>query len=154
MIIAIVPDHMVVVRPLPERNPGFSVCKAFQCGDQKRDPVIERFLCRGIVFGDRNNHVDVIGHDHIFVDSDIGIEMRKGLDLFLNDPAIAGMDDGRRFKDSTPLYRAKQRQFVFCADSNKIGTVLAVAEIRKPVWFSVGKLHKICPFLRFHIGLE
>ena len=91
VIVLLVADDVVVVIPLPDIMTVFLIAETFECGNKPRH---RRMLSRRgrrprrPILRYHQQYVDMIGHNHISIDTNITVKIVKLLDVFIRNFAI------------------------------------------------------------------
>ena len=133
-------NNMVIIRSLPYVLADLSINKAFKhrnesrniCACRGRRP--RRPVCAAV---NRNDHVNMVWHYHIFFNGNMRIGVVDGMNHIFNYFSVFRKAYLWAVGDAGP-YAAEQHFAVFCTDGEKIGPVLAVIIIFQAGAFSPG----------------
>ncbi len=134
-----------MIGPLEKGESCTLVAETLECGNEMRNGGVCRrmvsFRQTGI---HKQNHVNMIGHNDVFIHPYPGHPI-TGTDIPFLDPAD-GREEGRRGIEGTASCDGAKKVFpIFCTDRNKICATGAAVKMGKPIRFSLRQRYGVIP---------
>ena len=144
-VVIVVTADVLVVSALPYRLTRFTGTEAFQRGQYFRQTH-----CRGRTlagpftrFINAQYQMNVIRHDGIGINENMGINLWYSPYVFIHDFADVGQFHIRAGRGSGPYNRAEDMPFAFAAHRNEIRAVCRIIIILQSRIFPLGDVHLI-----------